>query len=56
MDIAFLVDGSTDKGNFEKFIDFIQAVIRKYPISESGTRIALLTFAEKGELTFGFDR
>ncbi|XP_065062056.1 uncharacterized protein LOC135688921 isoform X1 [Rhopilema esculentum] len=56
IDIAFLVDGSTDKNNFEKFIDFINAVLHKIPISETGSRIALVKFAEKGELVFGFDK
>ena len=56
IDIAFVVDGSTEKSDFAKFIDFIAAVIGKLPISEFGSRVALLTFGDKGELKFGFDK
>lgn len=56
VDLAFLVDGSADKANFGKFIDFVEAITKKLSVSEYGTRVALLTFADKGELKFGFDK
>ena len=56
IDIAFVVDGSTEKSDFGKLIDFIIAVVGKLPISEFGTRVALLTFGDKGEMKFGFDK
>ena len=56
LDIAFVVDGSTEKSDFGKFIDFILAVTKKLRISEFGSRVALLTFGDKGEMKFGFDK
>ena len=56
MDIAFLIDGSTEKDHFHEFITFMLRIVRKFGVSLDGTHIALVMFSDKGELKFDFDK
>ena len=58
VDIAFLIDGSqrVGKENFENELKFLQNFVKKFPISEATTRIALGTISDDGRVDFSFSR
>lgn len=56
VDIVFLIDGSENVGKdeFENELKFLQHFVKKFPISEAMTRIALGTIADDGRVDFDF--
>ncbi|XP_028412170.1 cochlin-like isoform X2 [Dendronephthya gigantea] len=56
VDIVFLIDGSENVGKdeFENELKFLQHFVKKFPISEATTRIALGTITDDGRVDFDF--
>lgn len=57
-DIAFVMDSSSSIGKNRWTLEkkFIERVIRSFVISETGTRVAAVSFNDKAYLGFGFER
>lgn len=58
VDIAFLIDGSgrVGKEDFESELKFLGNFIKKFPISEAMTRVALGTISNDGRVDFDFSQ
>ena len=56
VDIVFLIDGSAGVGkdDFESELKFLQHFVKKFPISEAMTRVALGTISDDGRVDFDF--
>ena len=56
VDIVFLIDGSegVGKDDFENEIKFLKTFVKKFPISEAMTRVALGTISDDGRVDFDF--
>ena len=56
VDIVFLIDGSegVGKDDFENELKFLETFVKKFPISEAMTRVALGTISDDGRVDFDF--
>ena len=58
VDIVFLIDGSNGVGkeDFENELKFLKNFVKRFPISEAMTRIALGTISDDGRVDLDFSR
>ena len=58
VDLGFALDGSNsiDANEYRLTKDFVKDIIRMFPISQSGTHVGLLEYANRAEFKVRFDQ